>query len=409
LKILLVDDLQPKIGKVVALLVERCKLPRENILVAQTATEARRILLDCHVDLFILDVVLPLRPEDAPSTDVSVHLLEDVIEGDSYKKPDFILGLTAYEEAAEAVSPQFKEHLWAVIQFDESSNSWSNPIYNCVEYIKRRKQQPSEREYGVDLCIITALEDPEMRAVTRLPWNWDAATPIDDTAFVRYGKLNSNGNTYSVAASVASRMGMISTALLASRLINTVRPRFLAMTGVCAGVKEKTLLGDIIFCDPTWDWQSGKRVRDKENTQFSIAPHQLPAKEFLRARAQQLAADSGLWSKVRDEWPNPPTSHLRLLLGPMASGSAVLADGQVVNEIRAQERNLLGVEMECYGLFAAAASAPHPRPTPLAFKSVCDFADPDKKDDIQAYASYTSASALRYFFERYLSDILLLH
>jgi nucleoside phosphorylase len=406
LKILLVDDLQPKISKVVSFLMDTCSLVRSEILVAQTATEARRILADVQVDLLVLDVVLPLRPEDAPSTEVSVELLQDVIEGDIYKKPDFILGLTAYEDAAEAVAPRFSEHLWTVIQFDESSNGWTQPVWNCVDYIRRRRQQPNNRDYLVDLCVVAALDDPEMRAVLRLPWEWGSPTPLDDTAFVRYGRLTSNGTVYSVVASVSSRMGMIATALLASKLIENVRPRFIAMTGVCAGVKEKTLLGDIVFCDPTWDWQSGKRVRDKENTQFSIAPHQLPAKEFLRVRAQQLAADSALWNRVRNEWPSPPAGALRLLLGPIASGSAVLADGQVVNEIRAQERNLVGVEMECYGLFAAAASAAHPRPTPIAFKSVCDFADPDKKDEMQAYAAYTSANALRYFFERYLSEIV---
>ena len=62
--------------------------------------------------------------------------------------------------------------------------------------------------------------------------------------------------------------------------------------------------------------------------------------------------------------------------------------------------------MECYGLFAAAFRAPIPRPTPIAFKSVCDFADPDKNDGDQAYAAYTSANALRVFFETYLQDIL---
>jgi nucleoside phosphorylase len=379
---------------------------RDDVLVAQNAMEARRLLSEYQIDLLILDVVLPLRPEDAPSVETSVELLQDIVEGDLYKRPDFILGLTAYEDAADAAGPQFSENLWTVVQFDDSTNSWMQPIRNCVEYIRKRKQQPIERSHLVDLCIVTALDDPEMRAILRLPWEWESPTPLDDTAFIRRGQLTSNGNKYSVVASAPTRMGMIATALLAAKLIESLRPRFIAMAGVCAGVKDKISLGDIIFCDPTWDWQSGKRVRDKENTQFSIAPHQLPAKEFLRVRAQQLSADSGLWSRIRDDWPNPPKTALRLLVGPVASGSAVLADGQVVNEIRAQERNLLGVEMECYGLFAAAAAAPNPRPTPVAFKAVCDFADPDKKDDFQAYAAYTSANALRYFFERYLSEIV---
>jgi hypothetical protein len=46
-----------------------------------------------------------------------------------------------------------------------------------------------------------------------------------------------------------------------------------------------------------------------------------------------------------------------------------------------------------------------PRPTPFVLKSVCDFADPDKIDDMQAYAAYTSAKALEVFVQKYLCDI----
>jgi nucleoside phosphorylase len=77
----------------------------------------------------------------------------------------------------------------------------------------------------------------------------------------------------------------------------------------------------------------------------------------------------------------------------------------VVDEIKLQHRSLLGIEMEAYGLFAAAASAEFPRPTPIAIKSVCDFADEDKSDEFQAYAAYTSARALGGFFERYMHEI----
>ena len=247
-----------------------------------------------------------------------------------------------------------------------------------------------------------------MEAIHRLPWNWDALAPLDDCTFVRPGQTRMAEQEVSVITASPSRMGMTSTALLASKLICVYRPRFIVMAGVCAGIKEKTHLGDIIFADPTWDWQSGKRVRDKDNPQFAISPHQLDTPEFARTRAQQLANESTIWHSIRKAWPSPPAHELRLLIGPVASGSAVLADGQVVTEIRAQERTLLGIEMECYGLFAAASLAPIPRPTPLAFKSVCDFADPDKDDDMQAYAAYTSANAVHAFFETYFADILTL-
>src|SRR5262249_1337017 len=152
--------------------------------------------------------------------------------------------------------------------------------------------------------------------------------------------------------------------------------------------------------DPSWDYQSGKRVKDNENSQFAMSPHQLPIPEFVRARGAELQGDTGFWAKLRLGWPNPPDTIVKLLIGPLASGSAVLADGDVVAEIKNQHRNLLAVEMEAYGLYAAANLSASSRPTAFALKAVCDFADPDKRDEFQSFAAYTSAETVREFFER---------
>jgi nucleoside phosphorylase len=200
-------------------------------------------------------------------------------------------------------------------------------------------------------------------------------------------------------------MGMISTALLAAKLINRFRPKIIIMTGICAGVREKTNLGDVIFADTSWDWQSGKRIKDSENSQFAMDPHHLSANEFLRSRVQQLQVDRAMLSGIRLGWPSPPEQELRLLIGPVASGSAVLADGQTVSQIKEQQRTLLGVEMEGYGLFAAAAASDQPMPSAMVVKSVCDFADPDKEDGFQAYAAYTSAQLMWVFLQRYLPEL----
>lgn len=91
-------------------------------------------------------------------------------------------------------------------------------------------------------------------------------------------------------------------------------------------------------------------------------------------------------------------------VGPIASGAAVLADGLTAVNIRGQHRELLGIEMETYGVYVAAEEAPSPRPSYFSLKSVVDFADGKKNDKYQRYASYTSAKALKYFTENYLLE-----
>ena len=88
-------------------------------------------------------------------------------------------------------------------------------------------------------------------------------------------------------------------------------------------------------------------------------------------------------------------------IGPIATGSAVQADSRTV-EILVQHRKAIGLEMEAYGVMAAAHEAPLPDVKSFVMKSVSDFADSDKKDEFQTYAAYSSATALRVFAENYL-------
>jgi nucleoside phosphorylase/CheY-like chemotaxis protein len=404
MKILVIDDAPAKISKIIGVLSEQCGVDRNDIAVAQCAYDARKVLSSSSFDLLIIDILLPLRPEDSPSREISLELLREINEEETLKRPAHILGLTAYSEEANAAEIHFRDRLWTLLTFDESTRDWAKPICNCIEYIRSRARMPQTRSYETDVCLITALEDPEMSAVHRLPWRWEAPTPLDDATFVRRGTITIGSRTFSVVSAVAPRMGMIATTLLASKLISTCTPKIVAMTGVCAGIKDKTNFGDVIFADTSWDWQSGKRIKDKDNSQFAIDPHHISSNDFLRARMQQLRGDHHLLGDIRKSWPNPPTNELRVMIGPMASGSAVLADGLTVQEIKTQQRTLLAVEMEAYGLFAASSNANHPTPLPLVLKSVCDFADPDKKDEMQAYAAYTSASVLKAFLEKYLCE-----
>ena len=173
------------------------------------------------------------------------------------------------------------------------------------------------------------------------------------------------------------------------------------MCGICAGVKDKVNLGDVLLADPAWDFQSGKRVKDKKNNAFSISPHQLHVSSLVRSHVQQLRNDQALLSQIAVNFGSDAPGMTRLVVGPVASGSAVLADGEVINEIKLLHRDLVGVEMEGYGLYAAAHAASEPKPLAFSLKGVCDFADPDKANHAQRYAAYASAQVLRLLMERF--------
>jgi len=400
MKVLIVDD-DPSKAADLTRVIRSAGIEEADVRLARSANEARSLLRLNDFELMVLDIILPRRTGDRPVMEGSLELLDDLDTSPEYHRPVQILGVTAFPAARVEALPRFSERLWTII---ESGSDWVTPLTKSIRYLQER--QKNERAFGIDLCVVTALRNPEMAAVHNLPWNWNPIEPLDDVTFIRRGRIDTAYGSFSVAAASAPRMGMVATALLTSKLISSYRPRFVAMTGICAGIKAKVNIGDVILANPTWDWQNGKRVRDRRKADFFIEPHQLAIPEYIRVRFEELSTIPSIWEDIRRTWLGHEAGPVQLHIGPIASGSAVVADHRVLEQIREQHRKLLGVEMESYGALAAAAMASYPRPTAFAIKSVCDFADSTKSDDYQDYAAFTSAQTLRAFVERYLQEII---
>jgi nucleoside phosphorylase len=388
--------------------LEGLGVPRGDILLVPSANDARSALRETYFDLLVLDILIPLWAEEDASNTHSLELLVELHEADSLRKPGRILGLTADIQAAGQSAEEFSAKTWTVVRYSETSDEWINRVSQCVRYILNELAQDATggADYDVDLAIICALAKPELEEVLALPWQWSSPRPIDDVTFVRDGSLEVGGRLISVVATSAPRMGMVSTALTSASIIANLRPRILAMCGICAGVKGKVNIGDVLLADPAWDFQSGKRVRDKDNASFAMAPHQLYVPATVRTHVEQIRADAAALAKLTADFGSDASGLIRVVVGPVASGSAVLADGQVISEIKAQHRELIGIEMESYGLYAAGHSASRPQPKVLSLKAVCDFADPDKEDKHQRFAAFASANVLRLLMERYGDRLL---
>jgi nucleoside phosphorylase/CheY-like chemotaxis protein len=407
MKILIADDNNEKVARVIAALLENSQLSRDDIHVAHTIADVRRELQSSYFDLLVLDILLPGKAGEAPAHTGTLSLLEELSTRKTLQKPSHIVGLTAFEDAIRSAGSEFVRRTWTVIQFDPGSTEWKGQLLACVAYIVDRLAQAVPSSYATDLCIVTALSVPELSAVERLPWGWQAIEPLDDNTFVRRGEFLSQGARYTVVAAAASKVGMVSSALLSAKLIERERPRFIVMGGICAGIKGKVSIGDVVIGDPVWDWQCGKHFSGPGGHGFAIAPDPVSLASFVRARMQQLRQDQLVWDGIRNAWPaSPPGTALRAFVGPMASGAAVVADQDVIDGIVDQNRNCLAVDMEAFAVSVAASFAGHPRPTSIVMKAVCDFADSTKADDFQPFAAYASANAIRVFFERYMSDLV---
>lgn len=408
MKILIVDDNVNRTKKIIDHLVGKGNVNRTSIIDRRTSSEAREYLQHNACDLLILDILIPFRIEDAPAMEHSISLLTEIAEGEGLSKPGKIIGLSAYSEIAQSASSTFIEHTWTIVESDEIGDGWLKTISNCIDYLQDKEQERNPREHCVDVLVITALRDPEMAAVKKLDWAWSVEQPLDDATFYSRGTIRiDNNRSLSVVAAVADRMGMVSAAITATKLIAKFAPRLCVMPGICAGIATKADIGDVVLAECSWDYQSGKAVREEGSLPgFEVDPHTLPVDATVRSRWDQLSGDSSLLHSIWQDWPARPTNPPKALRGPVGTGSAVLADSELVKQVvQKQQRKARGIEMEIYGMYAACAQSPVPRPLPIGIKSVCDFADSDKHDHWQPYASFVSARVMDAFLRRFGADI----
>lgn len=407
LNILIVDD-KPQTYKEFIDRVADIGIPREHIDVAQCGLEGLGKLESKRYDLVILDIAIPFRPEDEVNPQGALEVLDVITELEYQRKPSYILCITAYDQLPDGVEDRLDEHLIYLIKSSSSNSSWVGNLIRFVEQIQTAKAQEQTVGFLADVCIITALRDPEFKAIRALPWHWSSPKILNEVMSYIDGSFISGGKSYQAVASTCARMGMVETTLVAERLIQKFRPRLLILSGICAGYPDETQIGDVICGSPAWNWQSVKRI-SKASGKVEVQPDPdfIDIDERLRPFLDEVRDDSAALARIKEGWPadRPPTQ-LQLHVGPMASGSTVVADNSFEEIRKTQKRKTIGLEMEAYALYAVARSTPVARPFVLSIKSVCDHANYLKNDKYQSYAAYTSARVSALFCERYYERVL---
>ena len=205
-------------------------------------------------------------------------------------------------------------------------------------------------------------------------------------------------------------MASIASAALTTKMILRFHPRYLFMTGICAGLKGNNIgFGDVLVATHIWDGMSGK-YKDLKNeakgTEMIFEPDYRPISldaEMLNI-INRLKDKAELLSQIKNNYQGEkPDSPLNIHTGPMTSVPAVIASEKKIAELKVHARKIIGLEMETYGVFYAAEHAHYLKPIYTAsFKSASDLADKDKTDTYQPYASYTSAALMKHIIENEL-------
>lgn len=384
MRILIVDDDPKKVSTVRSFLIEE-GVNDSDILIAEHAAGARKALAQSYVDVLLIDVLLPARKNELPKGENSLELLKQIVEDETTPAPSYIFGITASSEAVTAFDEQFRNLVTQLLHIAPGHDTWREALQARLK-LMRRTDADEPNDY--DICILNALRAPELEAVyATWPLNLGSEFLLQRNILCKTGTVTLSGVERRIVCSHLSQMGPIASAHAATALLSEFRPRTLVMTGICGGFADHVKVGDVVVAEKSWDWQSGKWTDDGA---LSTAPDQRNASPELIAEARGAGGVLSTFHTACTLAKKPSTAP-KLVIGPMVTGSSVVASLDIQKVFRDQHRKMVGIDMECYGLYYAAENHAGAPVRTLCIKAVSDLADRAKDDDFQVYGSHMSA------------------
>lgn len=369
---------------------------RPEIKTVRSSQEAKSLLSVQKYDFLILDVQIPDIEGGDVSSSGGIDLLAFIETSNDIHIPNFIMGLTSHNENFESVKFEFAEFGWPLFNTKSEHKIWSKLLLR-----KFAGRNNNIHNLKADVAILTALEHTELESVLALECNWDNV--IIDGFHYHLGEIRlGSGEQLTIVAAASDRMGVSAASALTTRVGLIFEPKFMIMTGICAGVRSKVELGDVVIADHTWDWGSGKISELDGELKFFPDPHQIPLHRTHRNIVKTYSVKCPFMEEIYMKWRGNRGEHKPVIhLAPMACGSQVVANSSIIDQILEGNRKMLALEMESYGFLNGCEELGI---SAMVAKSICDFADSEKSDDAHKYASYTSASfALKYIQENYLT------
>lgn len=262
-----------------------------------------------------------------------------------------------------------------------------------------------------DICVVCALAEEADAAVHEFS---DGNANIqfqqafsEKTGYTyRHTTLKNNrGESLVVLVMVMPFTGPIETVLSIRALLEEFHPRFVAMTGICAGRREKVALGDLVAASYSFHYDEGK-VEAGEEGQDILQP-EWKTHGPQRRIVQYLQAHSN-WETPLVEMKQrllgrelQPEELPRCLIAPIASGMAVQGNNPFPRLLE-HNRKAVFLDQEVASFYQALHESPDV--FFLAVKGVCDYADPAKNDDYHEYAAHASANYLLSFIQEYVTQ-----
>lgn len=295
-----------------------------------------------------------------------------------------------------------------------TKHSGMSDVYANINNVDNRTEKPTESSHKetkehddttkpeiavVYVILMTAVED-EYRMARKVFRDIFAENYENGFKYCLANYKISEDFAIVIAIFRQNNMGLVSASMTATFALNKFNPKLLLMCGVCAGVKDKANLGDLIIFSPVFDYGSGKY----HDGNFFPDYRQHHIDSHVRPIVEEMKCDINLKREIKDAWENTtgkPTTELDIHIYPGGSGAAVITDENVIKNIRDHQRTLGAIDMESYAI-AEVANEALTREIPwLVVKGVQDFASPLKNDQYREYSAFVSATFVEKFLNRF--------
>lgn len=323
--------------------------------------------LHYDIGLFIIDLKLPSIDEGTASQNGKA-ILESIVKAG--KQNALLLAISSYPDDFDGLREYFESHGCILADFSKK-DLWQSALRHLLIQLKKNIK--------FDFLIFCALLEE------RHPYVVLTSGKQVTRGGVNCFDIEVEGKKGSII--LLPQMGLVNAAVTASLCIERYKPSVVAMSGICGGFKDRAKLGQLFVSSMAYEYQSGKWTSDG----FKQEPYQVPTEPIALTNLQVLLESENLIEDLETGFRGTrPTQAHKPLTGIFTSGSAVIADENLLKQIESIHRKVNALDMEVFALKRAAELSPY-KPTCICAKTVVDVCDEEKDDKIHAYGSYISA------------------
>lgn len=138
MKVLLVDDNDTRVSVLTAWMIE-FGVSKSNITSVDNTVAARGLITRNYYDVLLLDVVLPRRSKEKAQWIHGIDLLKYVTSSSRVRKPEKIIGITAYSDDIASFRDKFEEFCLSVIEVKANDAEWKKRLSSAFNYTRGSK------------------------------------------------------------------------------------------------------------------------------------------------------------------------------------------------------------------------------------------------------------------------------